>query len=479
MLKSKHKRGLVNALGSIVKAISGNLDQDDAERYDKAINTLSQNQIKVKTLIKDQITLFQKSIQTFQSSIKNLTENQMILKNRIDEIEKYLKNKAIENIGTYSFFFIEMVISQITTEFQIIYDILEKIEIGITFSKLNVFHNSIIDSNELLTEIKIISKHLATNNKLPFEPELENLLQFEKIIQIKSYSKGNQITFIIEIPIVENKRYNYYHLYPLPILKNNSFQIIIPRTKYLILNEQNHIFFNTKCQEVIPEEYICHERDPMKITEGSPCEIQLLRHFKSPSNCYIVPVNVTKPKVQRLEQNRWIVLSPEKAVAIQKCGNKIYENIPLQGTYVLELNILCELRLDDIIIQNNRNPKGIFKNIILPKIDFNHPAYKGVKTIKPVKLDSIELSEISAVKVALEQEKQKLDFIPTTSISFSRIDGWTILVYVLVFLFLTFVLYKSYRKYFGRKKETLEEIPLRIQTTHPMKNSEVNPRILH
>ncbi|KAG5870699.1 hypothetical protein JTB14_000196 [Gonioctena quinquepunctata] len=40
------KRALINALGSIVKAISGNLDQDDAEKYDSAISTLQRNQYK-------------------------------------------------------------------------------------------------------------------------------------------------------------------------------------------------------------------------------------------------------------------------------------------------------------------------------------------------------------------------------------------------------------------------------------------------
>ncbi|KAG5873625.1 hypothetical protein JTB14_003055 [Gonioctena quinquepunctata] len=40
----RRKRALINALGSIVKAISGNLDQDDAEKYDSAIFTLQRNQ---------------------------------------------------------------------------------------------------------------------------------------------------------------------------------------------------------------------------------------------------------------------------------------------------------------------------------------------------------------------------------------------------------------------------------------------------
>lgn len=34
LINKRKKRGLINGLGSIVKLITGNLDQDDAQRYD-------------------------------------------------------------------------------------------------------------------------------------------------------------------------------------------------------------------------------------------------------------------------------------------------------------------------------------------------------------------------------------------------------------------------------------------------------------
>lgn len=38
------KRGLINGLGSLVKSLSGNLDNDDAIKYDTAISELYDNQ---------------------------------------------------------------------------------------------------------------------------------------------------------------------------------------------------------------------------------------------------------------------------------------------------------------------------------------------------------------------------------------------------------------------------------------------------
>ena len=49
---------------------------------------------------------------------------------------------------------------------QTIYDILEKIEIAITFSKLNTFHNSIVDPKELLNSIEAIETQM-NGGRLP------------------------------------------------------------------------------------------------------------------------------------------------------------------------------------------------------------------------------------------------------------------------------------------------------------------------
>lgn len=89
----------------------------------------------------------------------------------IQDIINELKWKEIYN---FQFSLIKTTFSQIITAFQIIYDILEKTKIAITFSKLYVFHNSIVEQNELLKAIQSITTEI-TGNKLPFPATLENI----------------------------------------------------------------------------------------------------------------------------------------------------------------------------------------------------------------------------------------------------------------------------------------------------------------
>lgn len=108
-------------------------------------------------------------------------------------------NIDIRNIKTYHFFLIEITFFEIITEFKIFYDLLERIEVAITFSIINVLHNSIIVPNEPV----IIFDTFIQDSKLVFEPTANNILYFEKTVEIKSFSKDKQIIFVLEILIVE------------------------------------------------------------------------------------------------------------------------------------------------------------------------------------------------------------------------------------------------------------------------------------
>lgn len=64
------KRGLINGLGSIIKGITGNLDANDAKRYDQAIRDLEDNQKEVIQNLNKEISLTSKIIENFNGTVK-------------------------------------------------------------------------------------------------------------------------------------------------------------------------------------------------------------------------------------------------------------------------------------------------------------------------------------------------------------------------------------------------------------------------
>lgn len=442
----RHKRGLIDGLGSIIKTITGNLDQNDAYRYDNAISKLSKNDQKIKSLINEQITLVKSTIRNFDNQINNVSANQKILNSRISRLEKLIVETKRNETNHYKYFLTYITLNQVLTEIQIIYNILEKLETAITFSKLNTFHNSIINPNLLLKEIKSINKHLKLN-KLPLKPEIDNIILYEKIITVKSYSKRNIIVFILELPIIDKNVYNYYHMYSLPVFNQNKFEIIIPNNKYVIINNEYYATFNQPCKIIQNQEYLCEISNLNQLKSFNlPCEIQLLQYSKNVSNCLKTPVDFGDLKIQKVENNKYIIVLNHAKIVIKNCKGST-DKFLLNGTNLIELNNECSLQIDGTLIQNFENDlRNEFIEITLPKLNFINISNDEIKGIKPIKLNSINLDETKNVLQRLETERKNLNQIEPI-VHFHTISFWTILTYIIIAILILIFAFRIFRKY--------------------------------
>ncbi|XP_066261207.1 uncharacterized protein [Euwallacea similis] len=316
--KMRTKRALLNALGTIIKTVTGNLDQEDAKRIDQNINILKENQNNLKLVLDKQTTLLTNAINNFQETIKNVSHDQIVLDSKIKEIIEVVNEVNIKQANLFEFFRIHKIITQITTFYQNIYDILSDIEEAITFAKLNTFHNKIINSGMLLNKLKLIQNQVQ-QEKLPFEPDTDNLLNIENTLKIKSYVKNNVIVFIIEIPLVETQAYNLYRLFSLPVKYNNSYKIIVPSFEYLIIKDKTFGYVNQPCQYVSFNEYLCSHVRPENFNDYVPCEVELLRYENNITNCNPVYLDIKNLQIQNVDESKWIVITTQKIIGVEIC----------------------------------------------------------------------------------------------------------------------------------------------------------------
>lgn len=87
---TREKRGLINGLGTIWKSITGNLDQSDADKYDTAIQNIKDSQQKLIDVANSQISLTENSINLFNNSMSKLQHNQVLLENKINQINFWM-----------------------------------------------------------------------------------------------------------------------------------------------------------------------------------------------------------------------------------------------------------------------------------------------------------------------------------------------------------------------------------------------------
>lgn len=437
----KTKRGLFNPLGSFIKCITGNLDQNDAEQIDAKIKKLQDNQNKIKIDSINQITILDSTINKFKSVISNITHNESMLKSHVLKIESIIKTVEIQHTDLKQFFLIYTIINQVTSMYQSIYNILDKIEIAITFAKINLLHNSIVDPNELLTEIKNIDIHLNMN-KLPLESNPQNILSFEKILVIKSFLKGFNIVFILELPLVELETYQYFNLFPLPIPDNQSFLVNIPYKPYLALNSKKYAYMDQGCIEIQPESYLCRETQTTLVEDSPPCAVQLLKHHANITSCHSFRTNLHEIQTRKIVDGKWLITIPNRVISTITCQNSV-DNIPLFGSYLLESPIDCKIKIQSIILETYKQSRLSFSEVNLPVLNLNQiEEHRSIYNPPVMDLNYVNLKATKELENQLRDQKKELEQM-TSTVYVDRTSFWTICLYAFIVPILIFVIYKQ------------------------------------
>ncbi|XP_074035629.1 uncharacterized protein [Leptinotarsa decemlineata] len=262
---SRTKRGLINGLGSIFKAVTGNLDANDGERYENLIKQLQQNQNALTNNINTQNTLAISLIDKFNKTVQQINHNEEMLAEKINQISKIVQNHAYRENSN----FIKDIMNQLINMFEMIISILQDIENSISFARIGIMHSSVMKTNELKRELESLEIKFK-KNQLPIEISLENIPLIEKLIKIDCYILNNKITYILHVPITYSSELNLYHLYSTPIYTGGQFKAIVPRNKYLLKNELYYAFMSDACMKIRPQLYICEQADLFEAKKHQP-----------------------------------------------------------------------------------------------------------------------------------------------------------------------------------------------------------------
>lgn len=293
------KRGLIDPLGSLIKQITGNLDYTDAIRYDKEISMLGSKQM----ILDKKMSLVTETLDGFLNSSQKQNENVVILDKRLKKIEEIIK---IRNNVTNDYLYLTHTLHMFNTfmsTFRTIYIMLNEVETALAFTKVSVLHPSIINASELLALLKSIHQF----HNLMYEVNEQNLLKFERIIEIKAYIKERKITFILEVPLTGKVIFDYYKIYTLPIYQVpiNTTTVIFPESPYLLAKGSKYLPVAQPCEKIDSDKFLCTD-DNVVLSQTPTCAEQLLEFQKNPTQCTPYAVEIEEVKIQRISLESWI-----------------------------------------------------------------------------------------------------------------------------------------------------------------------------
>lgn len=435
---NRYKRGLINPLGSLIKAVSGNLDNDDAIRYDSLISRIGSKEM----IMDKKMTMITRMLDNFVNSTETLHENTLILDKRLKVIEELIKYKDFkENVCLYLTYVLSM-FDTFLSVFRTIYVTLNEIEIALALSKVSVLHQSIINSTELL----YILKSIEQVHSLVYKADENNLLKLERLIKVKAYVKENQITFILEVPLTDKNIYNYFKIYSLPIYKDsiNKTVVVFPEFPYLLVKDSKYLPVTKACEKIAADNNFLCNNDNVAQFSTLTCAEQLLEFQVDPTSCVPYAVDIEDIKVHRISLDSWIVFTRKPTVVVEKCS---HDNIKesLYGTYIITTTEGCEVYLDEYKLRYQRTFAENFQIKITPIVTLPQLKLMNKTSLVTVNIKNINLEEmkhfsriLNLKDSAFSESEDEISGVTVKSISL----GTLLLYLILGIVFIAFLVYR-------------------------------------
>lgn len=185
LLENRMKRSAwIGGIGSIVKQIFGNLDENDGLKYNEAIEAMQNDQQKLTSLMKNNILVTSSIITSYNKTLHQIKTNEANMNQAIEKLTLKLKNITVvfddlETQSEINFIFNSLETALLTLSFQI-----EDVTDAVILTSQNIVHPSVITPAKLQAELSDNYKHLPNNLQLPIKLDINTINIIQRISKV-------------------------------------------------------------------------------------------------------------------------------------------------------------------------------------------------------------------------------------------------------------------------------------------------------
>lgn len=427
----KEKRALIDGLGTIIKYISGNPDNNDLIEINKNLESLFKTQ-----------GIVAKQINKYTSFANHITERYSKDFNSIqDNLNSTLQ--ALSNLSRITD--MQLVIQYNSYMRLKLLNILRSIERTISLASAEVINLEIISNSEI---IEIIN-HLKTIYKRSELPELNHnhmftILEFSKfrIVSVKEI-----ITCILYFPILEQSLHQYTRIYPIPSSNN---KVIIPPSKYHLQNAKGELWTDEQCRSIV-NQTIC-----VSAPRINKCSL-----FSDLNNCVHAVVSNDYKLYTQLNNGQLLVSSKLYLTVTEECQDKIHST-NVKDNVLIGSVINCKIIIDDQIFEDT------FVNFTF-KNSLKIYDYKANVTIN---LQQKHLGDFSDLKEEVESLQEPIIVHPMFHFVHFSVTIFIVIIFCISFVIL-YVLRHKIQVAFKNKSRSSELSMKEFPFHHGSQNEDV------
>lgn len=338
---ARQKRGLVDGLGSIIKSITGNLDQTDAINYNNAIKVLQENQNQITLELNNHISLNKEWMSCHDRIISQIVENQVKLNETLNMIlnSSFYTGKILLKVAK-----IDQLLTVISDNVDELALELVRIENILAFTRASSVHHTMLGIKSLNSMLKTLRNIYSKDQILDLD-----LREFYDIIVPGSYYAGNRIVFILKFPIVFSET---YELFKLPILPNKYNQALVPPYPIIATHGRSYVYIEAECPKLTTR-YLCDDNLHQQMKTEPDCFDKLIIDQVLDESCHPVTVSLAKETLEQLDDRHYGVIFPTPTKVQLTCIRDEFNT--LNGSYLITIPHNCRLRTNEFTIINTND----------------------------------------------------------------------------------------------------------------------------
>lgn len=298
--RSRTRRGLVNAVGSIANTLFGVLDQSFADKYQRDIENINSNEKHLLQLWKNQTSVVEAEYNVLKRTEKTIDTQYKLINKHLNLLEEAAKEVQMQSKSTS--ILQEFTLAAIATTNMI--QNLKRVQDTLIDTLADIYHSKInmhlLTPEQLSKELQIISGQISKELTLPINNIQSDLYQIYKLLKIKARLSKEYFIFEIAVPLISRDSFQLYRLIPVPVQVGNDMISIIPITNYVATNLMRDSYVEVRDEDLQTcvhqeESYICQLRGPIKRLEPEE------------KFCLTEKIDICQPKKETCK-NMWLQL---------------------------------------------------------------------------------------------------------------------------------------------------------------------------
>ncbi|XP_052742649.1 uncharacterized protein LOC128198925 [Bicyclus anynana] len=436
------KRGLVDGLGSIVKSITGNLDQTDALHYNQAIKDLKSSENQLVTELNNQVSISKEWMTQYSNIIDNITKNQVKIEQLIYKISQADATRDY-NLVKYAhlaqtFLIIDDNVDAISQEILRLQNVL-------AFIKVSTLHHSIIQRKSLNNIFSKLRSLYNSDNIIEVD-----IREYYEIIRVGYYYKDNKIIIVLKFPIVLPQIYTLFRLSMIP---NKFNEILISPSPFLAIYDKEFRYIEAECPKT-SKWYISYENSGMQNRDTEDCIHQLITEQQKLTTCKAARVTIHRPAYDELDEKHYTMHFPTPSKVRVSCGQDLFKE--LKGSYLATIPKSCSITTSDFVISNMNDH---IEGQVLKIMDITSEESPQLQSPTSIELNTINLNHLHEINTKVSAQHPINIKLEATE---SSIYHTTIPLYlIIVGIGVSFIAFLIYKKYW-RIQESIKEAPTEI-----------------